>query len=64
MDNKNKKSQINQNSIQKPTLCALSKVIEQTKIHLICIVWKGCVYGRKFYLVKTKFSKSHNLTLL
>jgi hypothetical protein len=64
MDNKNEKSQINQKQYSKTPLCTLSKVAEQTKIHLICIVWKGCVYDRKFYLVKPKFLKSCDLTPL
>jgi hypothetical protein len=38
MDNKNEKSRINQKQYSKTPLCALSKVAERTKIHLVCIV--------------------------
>ena len=49
MDNKNEKSQIIQKWYSKPPLCALSKVAEQTKIHLV-YVFKEVVYMVKSFI--------------
>ena len=55
IDNENEKSQINQKRYSKTPLCALSKLAEQAKIHLI-YVFKDVVYKcKKVLLEKTIF---------
>ena len=54
MDDENEKSQINQKQYSKTHSCALSKLAEQAKIHLLYIILKGYI---KVLVRKTVFSK-------